>query len=256
MNIITPNRLLRFARKAQWIKQSDIARKAGIAQPSLSQFENGQATLSRETLLIIAPLLSINPGYIGGEITNPFESSGLIKMFLDEALFADMDYSPIEIIAGLNTSLEVVFLVSASRYIASGRINSKKSIGQFTQVVLLRDQDGNMFLFRRKRKGASRISEAYLRNRLLEKANAEKYEITFQTKKIPLELSMRIEDWIVERSEIEDYFVQRRTRILSLEEDKLIEELRSSSYNAADLRALLRTDGLESEAKRIPQEHR
>lgn len=240
MNVITPNQLLKLARKGQCIKQSDIARKAGITQSALSYFENGHAAISKTTFSTMAPLLSINPEYIGGESANPFKSSGLIKMFLDDTFFTDLDYSPIEIIAGLNTSVEVVFLVSASRYIASGSINSKKSIGQLTQAVLLRDQDGNMFMFRRKRKGVFRISEDYLRTRLLEQANAEKYEITFQTKKIPMALSLKIEDWTVERREVEDCFVQRRTRILSLEEDKLIEELRSSSYNIADLRALLR----------------
>lgn len=75
------NQLFSFAWKAQGIKQGSLARKVGIAQPSLSQFENGQATLSRKTLHAIAPLLNLNPEYIDCESENPFRSSELIRMF-------------------------------------------------------------------------------------------------------------------------------------------------------------------------------
>lgn len=230
--------IFRFARESQGIKQALIAQKAGIAQPSLSQFENGQATLSRETLLTIAPPLSINPEYITDEFANPFKSSGLIKMFFVETLLAGMDYSPLEHIAKMNPSVEVVFLVATSRSKTIDRMISKTIIGQFTQAALLRDQDGNIFLFRRKRKGAYLVGELDLQARLLETAKAENKDVTFQTRKIPRELFLKIEDWTVERGDVEEYFVQQRTRMLSLDEDRVVEEIRAGRLKIEDLLSL------------------
>lgn len=225
----------KFARETQGIKQSVIAKKAGIAQPSLSQLENGHATLSRDTMLNIAQLICINPEYIADEFVNPFKSSGLIKMFFGETLLAGMDYSPLEYIAKINPSVEVIFLVAMSRIKTIDRMISKTIIGQFTQAALVRDQDGNIFIFRRKRKGAYLVGELDLQARLLETAKAANKDVTFQTRKIPRELFLKIEDWTVERGDIEDYFIQQRTRMLSLDEDKVIEEIRAGRLKISEL---------------------
>lgn len=233
------NQLFGFARKAQGIKQGALARKVGIAQPSLSQFENGQATLSQKTLHTIAPLLNINPEYIDCESENPFRSSGLIRMFFYETLLNGIDYSSLECIVKMNLSVEIIFLEAIARVKTNNWMISRTIIDRFTQAALLKDQYGNIFLFRRKRKDVYFVGELDLHARLLEMAKAESKDINFQKRKIPRELFLKIENWTIERGDVEDFFIQRRIRMLSLDEDRLIEEVRVSGYKVSDLLALL-----------------
>lgn len=233
------NQLFSFARKAQGIKQGALARKVGIAQPSLSQFENGQATLSRKTLHTMAPLLNINPEYIDCESENPFRSSGLIRMFFYETSLNGIDYSSLECIVKMNPSVEIIFLNAISRVKTNNWMTSRTIIDRFTQAILMRDQDSNVFLLLRKRKGFYLAEEPDLRVRILEIAKAENKNITFQTQKISQGLFLKIENWTVERGDVEDFFIQRRTRLLSLDEDRLIEEVRVGGYNVSDLLAHL-----------------
>jgi transcriptional regulator with XRE-family HTH domain len=70
--------LFSAARRSQDIKQKALAKAVNKKAASLSQFENDVSSLSRETLLAIAPHLNINPGYIKGKSKNPFKSSSII----------------------------------------------------------------------------------------------------------------------------------------------------------------------------------
>lgn len=220
------NQLFSFARKAQGIKQGALARKVGIAQPSLSQFENGQATLSRKTLHTIAPLLNINPEYIDCESENPFRSSGLIRMFFYETLLNGIDYSSLECIVKINPSVEIIFLEAIAMVKTNNWMISRTIIDRFTQAALLKDQYENIFLFRRKRKDVYFVGELDLHARLLEMVKAESKDINFQKRKIPRELFLKIEDWTVERSDVADYFIEKKIMMLSLAEAELIEKMR------------------------------
>jgi len=225
------NYLFRVARKLQGIAQAEVASKAEVTQSAVSKFEAGSSALSRENLLKIAPLLNINPEYITGKSENPFSSSGLIKMFFHETLLTGIDYSPLERIVKINSLMDIIFLVATPMI--------KSTIGRVTQAILMRDQDSNVFLLRRKRKGFYLAEEPDLKVRFLEIAKAENKDITFQTQKISQELFLKIENWTIERSDVEDFFIQRRIRMLSLDEDRLIEEVRVSGYKVSDLLALL-----------------
>jgi len=46
---------------------------------------------------------------------------------------------------------------------------------------------------------------------------------------------LKIEDWTVARGDVEEYFVQQRTRMLSLDEDKVIEAIRAGRLKIGDL---------------------
>jgi len=198
------SQFFKFARTSQGIRQADLARKAGIAQPSLSQFENAQATLSPDTLLSLAQHLGINPDYFKDETSNPFKTGRLIRMFFNESLLGGMDYSILERIVEVNSSVEVTFLMTKSRVEKIDRILARTILGQFTQAVLLRDQDENMFLFSRKRKGAVLVGELDLQARLREMAVREGKTIRFESIRIPRSLSRKIDDRKVERQDIED----------------------------------------------------
>lgn len=232
------NGLFKFAREVQGIKQSELAKKAGIAQPSLSQFENGQSTLSLDTLCTMAPFLNINPKHVTGESANPFQGTGLIKMLFPETFLTGMDYSPLDYVVMMNFSLEVVFLIATSRVKAFDKVISKTVVGQFTQAVLVRDQDGNIFIFRRKHRGAYLVGELDVQARLAETAKKEKKEVSVQSRRISREVSQKIDDWTVAREDVEEFFVPRVRESLTIEEDRLIKEIRSGGYDPEEVRAL------------------
>mgnify|MGYP002398578210 FL=1 len=52
--------VLRFARKALGLKQSELARALDIDEATVSRFENGKSQISRETQLAVAHLLALS----------------------------------------------------------------------------------------------------------------------------------------------------------------------------------------------------
>jgi transcriptional regulator with XRE-family HTH domain len=53
--------LFRKAREAKGLKQADIPDQCGISRSALARFETGSLRLAEENILVIAPLLDINP---------------------------------------------------------------------------------------------------------------------------------------------------------------------------------------------------
>lgn len=245
--------LIRFAREAQGLRQAALAGKVGISQASLSQYENGQATLSRKTLLKLARRLNINPAYLSDASVNPFKSSGLIKMFFPEHLLAGMSYSTLEYIVGVNLSVEVTFLVATSRSRKIDRMISRTIIGQFTQAVLVRDRDNNLFLLRRKRKGAYLVGELDLQARLKDTALREGKTIKIDTIRIPRGLSRKIDGLTVEREDFEDLLEGKKgagTAPPDISMEKFVREVREGGHDAGALLTLLqelRAQGLAVE---------
>jgi len=224
----------KFARTIQGIRQAELARKAGIAQPSLSQFENARATLSQETLLSLARHLGINPEYLRDESCNPFKTRRLIRIFFNESLLGGMDYSILERFVDINTSVELTFLLGKSKIEKIDRILAKTVVGPFTQAVLLHDQDDNMFLFSRKRKGAVLVGELDLQARLREVALREGKTISFESIRIPRSLSRKIDDRTVQRKDIEDLLSSRRAvgaGVQGLPIDEIATALREGNHD-------------------------
>lgn len=232
------NALYKMAREAQGVKQSELAKKAGIAQPTLSQFESGQFTLSMESLLAIAPYLNINSEYLMGVSSNPFSSPDLIKLLLSERLLKGVDYTPIEFIVAANINVQVAILLAPS---GIDKIISKTVMGQLTQAVLLRDQDGNTFIFRRKSRGSYLVGEGDLQARLQEMAKDGKKTVNIKTHRITRTLAKKIADWVVTLEDVEDIFQSKViTRNISQEENRLIDILREEGLNPEEVERLLR----------------
>lgn len=232
------NALFKMAREAQGVKQSELAKKAGIAQPTLSQFEGGQFTLSMEALLAIAPYLKINPEYLLGVSSNPFSSPDLIKLLLPERLMKGVDYTPITFVVEANSNVQVAILLATT---GIDKIISKTALGQFTQAVLVRDQDGNTFIFRRKSRGSYMVGEGDLQARLQEIAKDGKKTVSIKIHRIPRTLAKKIADWDVKLEDLEDLFESKIiTKNVSVEENRLIDVIREEGINPEEVARLLR----------------
>jgi len=223
--------IFRFARKTQNIKQSYLAEKAGIAQPSLANYESGHSTLSEKTLIALAPIININPKHIRAESDNPFFSKDLIKMFFPESMISGMDYGPLEFIMRANSALEIIFLIATSKSKTFNKIISKTIIGPMTIAVLVRDQDGNTFILRRKRRGTCLVGEKDIEDKLTRLAKEENKEVVFQSKRITSDLTGKIKDWTVEKKDVESLFSETRKIELTVEEIELIEQIRAKGVN-------------------------
>lgn len=68
------NRIAELRKKAGW-SQSDLAERLGIAQNTLSQYENELRTPSSRVTLRLANLFEVSPSYLLGESDNPNESN-------------------------------------------------------------------------------------------------------------------------------------------------------------------------------------
>ncbi len=232
------NTLYKMAREAQGVRQSELAKKAGIAQPTLSQFESGQFTLSVEALLAIAPYLNVNAEYLMGVSPNPFSSAGLIKMFLPEKLMKGVDYSLLEYVVEANTNVQIVILLATS---GIDKIISKTVVGQLTQAVLVRDQDKNTFIFRRRSRGSYLVGEGDLQARLHDMAKDGKRTVSIKTHRIPRTLAKRIADWDVTLKDVEDLFESKIiTKNVSVEENRIIDVIREEGINPEEVARLLR----------------
>jgi len=199
----TVRELLRTMREAQAIKQRDLGRAAGISQPLLSQYESGQVQLSRDKLIRMAHTLGVNPAFIDDQTASPFKSRKLFKMFFSEQLLFGMDYSPLERLVEFTRGADILFLMAESRSEMVNRMVAKTIVGQFTQAALLRDQDGHIFIFRRRRKGAYLVGEMKLEARLRKRAEKEGRVVRCASVVIPIELSKKINDLTVEKEDVE-----------------------------------------------------
>lgn len=232
------NALFKMAREAQGVKQSELAKKAGIAQPTMSQFEAGQFTLAMESLIAIAPYLKVNPDYLLGVSSNPFSSQELIRMLLPERLMKGVDYTPIEFVVEANSNIQVAILLATT---GIDKIISKTALGQFTQAVLVRDQDGNTFIFRRKSRGSYMVGEGDLQARLQEIAKDGKKTVSIRTHRIPRTLAKKIADWDMKLEDVEDLFESKIiTKNVSVEENRIIDVIREEGINPEEVARLLR----------------
>jgi len=234
-NNMTLDQIFKFARKSQNIKQSLVAKKAGIAQPSLANYESGRCTLSEKTLLKIAPTLNINPDYIKGDAANPFLSKDLIKMLISDKLLTGADYTPIEFIVRTNFALEIIFLTTTDRAKPFDKATSKTMSNQPTIAILIRDQDMNTFILRRKNPKAYLADKSDLKakiSQIIKEENKEAVcqeenkEIVFQTKVITRELFEKINGWTVTKKDVDKFFSLTQSMELTADEYEMLCQMR------------------------------
>ena len=202
------NEFFKSVREMQGLKQGDIAKLADISQSSIAKFESGASTLSLDTLRVIAPLISVNPEYIENERANPFKSKKLIKMFLPTRLAFRIDFSLIHSLIEVNKKLD--FLLLSPNVLFIDKITKDTVFGTPIYAIVIKDQDNNMFIFRRKEKSvlsAAITGEKKLEIELKELAGKEGKIVHFTTREIDKTVYSRIQSWDdLSRKDLESLF--------------------------------------------------
>ncbi len=205
-------------RKMQGIKQSYVAESLGVTHGAVGQFEAGSSALSIHNLAKYAAIINIDPLYISSDSSNPFKSDDLIKMFLPESMMQGIDFEMIYFIASKNKKLKIVFLIAPL-------LIYKKllSIGVFENpvyAIIIKDDNNNTFLFRRKNKNNPLYGERKLQLELSKMRFEFKIKIYKDIKEIDDDLTKKIKDWTVEKKDIEPLFSDVMPYLESSEEDQ------------------------------------
>lgn len=233
------NKLFKLSREVQGLKQSTLVKNLKITQSAISQFEHGQSTLSQESLLSIAPQINVNKGYLLGDSKNPFFSPELIKMRFQEKIMMGADYTPIEYVVMVNPSVQVVFLLVTSMM---DKVLAKTVVGQLTLAILVRDVDGNTFIFRRNSRGAYITGEGNLQARLQAIAKEDENKVvTIRFEHINKALAKKINNWDVALKDVQEFFESKVTKTLSLAENRVIELIRAERLEPEEVENLLRS---------------
>lgn len=233
------NRLFKLSREVQGLKQSTLVKDLKITQSALSQYESGQSSLSLESLLAIAPQLNINQAYLLGDSKNPFYSPELIKMRFPEQLMKGADYTSLEYVVMVNPSVQVVFLLVTS---ILDKVLAKTVVGQLTLAILVRDGDGNTFIFRRATKGSYIVGEGDLQARLQAMSKDDENKVvTVRFEHISKELARKINAWDVVLKDVQGFFQSKVTKTLSLAENRVIELIRAERLEPEEVENLLRS---------------
>lgn len=155
----------RKVREAQGIQQGELAKKIGVSQSAIAQFEKLKSSLSVDTLLKMAPILNLNPDFIQNRIGNPFKCSvpnKIIKMFLSEEPAGLIDFVLVEKIAEANKMATFLFLkpalLNAEQISRKGksaredfyRWQKQRKQGISISAIIVKDEADNTFIFKRK----------------------------------------------------------------------------------------------------------
>jgi transcriptional regulator with XRE-family HTH domain len=144
--------LFKIAREGKKLTQRGIAKQVGIHCSTLSHFEAGEPQIDVQTLLKIAPLLSINPDFLIESHHNPFRSAHLIKIFMKDVFFIDI--SIFRILLSHNKNLEFISLIPHIQFSKARRHVSPNSVF----AVLIKDDLQNIFIVRNKKNSTSLFS--------------------------------------------------------------------------------------------------
>jgi transcriptional regulator with XRE-family HTH domain len=226
--------LYRLARTAQGMTQTALAAGAGTARECVNRFEKGTESLSPRTYYRMALGLNFSPTFLQGLRTCPFSSNKLIKMTLPDA-GAETDYAMIHFLAEHCRRLEVVFLWGRFR----SRPNAP-SPENHVRAIVARDNEGNLFLFKRKPDGPLR-EPGKLEETAGKIGKERNNRIVFGQLRIDCcnaALSAKIAKWTAEKKDVEDLFgvIGRATSApcpCSRDEMKLIRMLREKNVSAA-----------------------
>ncbi|MCX5815247.1 MAG: helix-turn-helix transcriptional regulator [Proteobacteria bacterium] len=208
--------MLRFAREMQGKKQRAVAQAACITQQSVNAYEHGYASLSVDTLKKIAVTIGLNPEYLSDPTVNPFKSDELIKMELPERYInSGIDFEIFYFLATNNKRLRIIFLYSMST--KSKQLLRGTIFGNPVWAIACQDTDGNIFLFKRKKRLMGPVlGDQELRIEIVKYRSANKL-ILIEDKEIGDKLLTKISDWTITKSDLEGIF--------SVDDDILLDEL-------------------------------
>jgi len=91
--------LMRSMMRHQRPVKVELAAAAGITPSAVSKLIGGKSTIGVDKLEKMAPMRGINPGFLSGVKRNPFKSSKLITLALDESLLSDTDFDILDYVA-------------------------------------------------------------------------------------------------------------------------------------------------------------
>lgn len=251
------HQLFRLAREMQEISQTEVLAPVEKKQPSLSSYEKkGKATLSPETLEAMAPILKINKKYISNRSENPFVSNDLIKMFFIESMLGKIDYDFIHFLYTANKKLDVLFLYPPIPSI----IRIFAHLGTFpVYAITIRDDAGNVFLFRRKNGNivlASVTGTENLELEISENARKEGKRVSFNRILIENELYTKISNWEdVTKEDIERLFLPENQIPVLKEREysivmKLIKILRAGIISYEDIERFIEDKSKDKKIKK------
>jgi len=239
---MTLNTLFKLVRELQGKDQTVLARAIGLKTSSaISKFEKGEKSpLSEETLKKLASLLQMNPDYITGASLNPFSSPELVKMYLpEEDIGIKVLFTPIKIIAEANQRIEIVTLLPARKFEFMEKIETGTILEPGTYAIAIKDQDGNMFLFRRKSPSAYIMADRSMLAQLEEISDHKDKDIRHRTRKLKRDLFEKIRNWNVLREDIEPFFSNRKLIEVTATEERLLHMVRKKKKDPEKVIELL-----------------
>lgn len=146
---------IRAVREAEGISQKDLAAKIQITPSAITQYEKSTASISKDKLLAMAPILNLNPHFVDNGIGNPFKTAspkGIVRMYFPLKPDGSIDmFSILQVISDYNSHAIFLFLKPA-RSIEQKSLQIKRWQGKglTSYALLLKDSDDNIFLFKRK----------------------------------------------------------------------------------------------------------
>jgi transcriptional regulator with XRE-family HTH domain len=225
--------LFKIVQTLQVIKQTAIAKQIGITQQAIALFESGKSTLSDKTLSKIAPLLNLNPAYLGDKSSNPFLSNNIINFSLLEGIDG-VDYSIIYFIAEHNKYLNFIYFTSPSPLYSKYRSNTV--YGYPTIAIGIKDADDNTFLLKRMPRKPL-FGERELIAKLEEINSQGKSQIVIDSKTLSVGEEKKFLDFSITKDEADKYFtaINYATTIITKTEDKLIQYIRKNNIEIQKL---------------------
>ena len=227
------NQLFMLIRELQDKKQTLLAGELGLKSASaISKYELEKTKLSEETLRKLAELLQMNPEYVSGSSGNPFLSSDLIKMYLPEKDFGTkVLFTPILVVAEANQRLEIITLLPARKFECMETIETGTLLEPGPYAIAVKDQDNNIFLFRRKSPSAYIVADRSLMAYLEEVSNHGDKDIRHRTRKLSRDLFEKIRDWRIEKEDIAPFFSRRKSVEVTDAEEKLLIAIRKKNID-------------------------
>ncbi len=134
------NLIFKWIRELQGITQKELASKLGITYGAIAQYENFLITLSYETLLKIADILSVKRDYVldPGATKNPFIQSDKIFWFPLKGKNFKIDFSNIEHFADImENSIGEIVILSRQKRLSENPI----------VAILMKDLQNNVYGF-------------------------------------------------------------------------------------------------------------
>ena len=205
--------LFRRAREAKGLKQSDIADQCGISRSALARFETGSLRLAEETLLLIAPLLDIDPEFLRGNATIPFKSpTGSLIKFVVDKYHVNTDMLLATVLARCDV-LEIYYLTPPLTIV--DRIRHLNVASNPTYALLMKDEAGNAYLFRCKSSKDFLAWDESISSWQSEQRRLSGKSGHFEQLIISKELFEKIRDWQgIDKADFDSLFSQKTENLI------------------------------------------